>query len=261
MITNNELDIFNRFVVDQNLQKKVFTIQSGMQVSDNTISFLGAVADPEGFIVLDGVVTRKEDKGLIAWVKRLFTGKQKYEMTVLEFFKSMKNSTSEIKEIEGYAEKYALSIQRAKKNGQIALAEGLERGLSVARTEAQLLATGYTKFLTEETVVKFAKKSPKGIRLDWIKNFARIIPEDILNKKEMLDARYVFDNYVIMHYDPDGKATKMTGAEIAAKKDPILFGVVRNSRKLYYVGDWIDEHCNLTIAQMAEILGGHNDLA
>lgn len=29
------------------------------------------------------------------------------------------------------------------------------------------------------------------------------------------------------------------------RKDPILFGVIAGSNKLYFIGDWIDEYCDL----------------
>lgn len=38
-------------------------------------------------------------------------------------------------------------------------------------------------------------------------------------------------------------------------KDPILFGVMEHSRKLYYIGDWKDEYCDLTLEDMFTSLG------
>jgi hypothetical protein len=251
MITDNKLDIFERFVIDEKLQRKSYTIDSHSIPRTLATSFVVGTETRLG-----GIEFNVERKGFLTWLRSKFKPKPKYEMTIFEFFSTMKNSVSELIVVQGYALKYDAAIKKARDWGQVALAERMEQELHVARAEAQLLAVNSSNFLTEETVVKFAKKSPKGIRLDWIKNFARIIPDEIIEKKKMLDDRYIFDNYVIMHYDPEGKATQMTNAEIqAAKKDPILFGVVRNSRKLYYVGDWVDEHCNLTIAQMAEVLG------
>ena len=55
----------------------------------------------------------------------------------------------------------------------------------------------------------------------------------------------VFDNYVILHYDPEGNSVAMTNKEkeeeVRKAKDPILFGVISGSNKLYYICDWIDE--------------------
>ena len=46
----------------------------------------------------------------------------------------------------------------------------------------------------------------------------------------------------------------MTAKEIEKAKDPILFGVIKESNKLFYVGDWIDEHCDLTLEKFLEVM-------
>jgi hypothetical protein len=65
----------------------------------------------------------------------------------------------------------------------------------------------------------------------------------------------VFDNYVVLHYDPQANAYGMTQEEVRKKKDPILFGVIHSSNKLYFVGDWIDEVCDLTLEQLGVVVG------
>ena len=46
----------------------------------------------------------------------------------------------------------------------------------------------------------------------------------------------------------------MTEEEKRIKKDPILFGVIYGSNKLYYIADWVDEYCDLTWDQVVEKL-------
>ena len=36
---------------------------------------------------------------------------------------------------------------------------------------------------------------------------------------------------------------------------PILFGLIRGSDKLYFIGDWIDDICDLTFDELIEVLG------
>ena len=98
------------------------------------------------------------------------------------------------------------------------------------------------------------KKSPRGLRLDWIKNFTRVVPPEVLTAKVECDERGIFDNYVVLHYDPSGKSWADTQAERAAKADPILFGVVEGRRLLYVVGEWIDEYCDLSLDQIADVI-------
>ena len=72
--------------------------------------------------------------------------------------------------------------------------------------------------------------------------------------KKDVDERKIFDNYVVLHYDPKENGEKLTKKEKEKKKDPILFGVIKNSKKLYFVADWKDEYCDLTLDEMFKIL-------
>ena len=176
-------------------------------------------------------------------------------MTVLEFFTSVQNSTEELEVVKRRAAGYEQAIRKAKNSGQQALLEALLKGQGVHRSEAQLAALKLFKYVSEDTIVRFVKQSPKGLRLDWVANFTRPIPEDLLDLKKKADEREAFDNYVVLHYDPDAKSWAETQAEKEARKDPILFGVMEGSRKLYYVGDWKDEFCDLTLDEIADQLG------
>lgn len=74
----------------------------------------------------------------------------------------------------------------------------------------------------------------------------------------LADKLHVFDNYCILHYDPEKKSYQMTveerERERIKKNDPILFGILRGSRDLYYIADWIDETCDLTLDKFIKTL-------
>ena len=100
---------------------------------------------------------------------------------------------------------------------------------------------------------EFIKECEKGICLDYIKNFSRPIPTEVVNKIEEVNKLEIFDNYVVLYYDPDGKIYKETAKEEAKRKDPIIFGVIAGSEKLYYVADWVDEYCDLTLEKFLDV--------
>lgn len=179
----------------------------------------------------------------------------KPEMSVEEFFNSMKNSVEELVLVKSKLDGYEAALEKLAKLGQVSLYESMKFDVEMYRAEAQMYATGMTKYISEDNAVKFVLKSHKALHLDWIKNFVRIIPDDVAEKKIKADELHIFDNYVILHYDPEGKASDLTLEEKAAKADPILFGVVIGSRKLYYIGDWIDEYCDLTLDGIIEHMG------
>lgn len=175
-----------------------------------------------------------------------------YELGVLEFFEKVKLTTLEnAGTYYNRIEPYLKALQNAKKMGQTALCEKLLAMIVINKLESILLSYGYGKKITERQVVDFVKKTDKGVDLCYIKNFSRPIPDEVIEKKVELDKLHVFDNYCILYYDPSGKSYKKTQEELEEerkkKSDPILFGMIRGSRNLYYVADWIDEHCDLTL--------------
>jgi hypothetical protein len=121
--------------------------------------------------------------------------------------------------------------------------------------ESLLYSEGLYYVVSEQQVVDFTKKTEKGLSLTYLKNFARPLPQDVVDMIAKVNGYGVFDNYVVLHYDPKGESYKPTEKEIAKKKDPILFGVIAGSNKLYYITDWVDEACNLTLQEFVDTLG------
>jgi hypothetical protein len=188
------------------------------------------------------------------WIVHLF--RRHTFLSVEQFFSSVHNSQREIEVVTERARGYELAMVKASRAGQQALFEQLTDGLHANRMEAQLVAIGMARYLSEEDLVRFYKKSDRGMRLDWIKNFTRQIPDEILVKKVRADGIGIFDNYAVLHYDPDVKSWAETQKEREEHmRDPILFGLMRGRRRLYVVGDWVDEYCNLTLDQVADALG------
>ena len=180
---------------------------------------------------------------------------QTERMSVEEFFSSVRNSAKELEIVTTRSEGYGKALSRAKQAGQQALFEQLTAGLNAYKMETQLLALGLSRYLEEKDLVAFYKQSKRGLRLDWVRNFVRQIPKEVLDKKVRADEIGIFDNYVVLHYDPEAKSFAETEAEKAARKDPILFGLMEGRRRLYHVGDWKDEFCDLTLDQIADAMG------
>lgn len=74
-----------------------------------------------------------------------------------------------------------------------------------------------------------------------------------------IDKLEVFDNYCILHYDETGESTDMTveekEAEAKRRRDPIMFGLISGSKKLYYICDWVTPDDDITLDKVIEILG------
>lgn len=181
--------------------------------------------------------------------------KENPPIDALNFFSLIKATSKEsAMEYKNRIEPYLAALHKAINIGQTALSEELLKNLITNKYEAQLYAEGYYYAVTEKQVVEFLKKTEKGIRLSYISNFSRPIPDEIAEKIATLNELEIFDNYVVLYYDPDGEIFKETAEENAKRRDPILFGLIAGSRKLYYVGDWIDDYCDLTLDEFVDTL-------
>lgn len=191
------------------------------------------------------------------YVKKLFKKKKDTKVNYValqEFFSRIPfNNISQSNQLVTYYEDALLHVD---KTGQTALREKLKDILGIVRAEISLLDNNLTKYVSEEQMCSLYEKvnAESKLKLTWIKNFVKIIPTAVLDLKQKADDLEVFDNYVILHFDPNNDATNLTQEEERAKKDPIMFGVISESNKLYYIADWVDEYCDLTLEKMFETL-------
>lgn len=202
----------------------------------------------------------KEKKSIFKTVSNLLKKEKKekndVQFSVLDFFSIIKKVSKE--SADTYKDrvlKYLAAIHNAKKTGQSALIEKLAREMLANKYEAELYANGLYYAVTEQQVVDFAKKTEKGLALIYLTNFARPLPEEVVNKIDEINSLYVFDNYAVLTYDPNGECYLETEEEKQKRKDPILFGLISGSNKLYYITDWVDDVCDLTLEQFVDTLG------
>lgn len=215
---------------------------------------------------LQMAMEKSEKNNIFNKIKSLFKKKEsevkedeKY-MDALQFFSMVKASSKE--SVATYRDRvsdYLKSIHNAVTVGQTALVEDLLRGLVTNKYESVLFAEGLYYVVNEQQMVSFVKQCEKGIKLEYVKNFTRPMPQDIVDKIAKINQLEVFDNYVVLYYDPDGKIYKETAREEAKRKDPIIFGVIAGSEKLYYVADWVDEYCDLTLEAFIDAIGVKKD--
>lgn len=244
-IASMELRELNKFINDHNF---VYLLTKTGRYNKNDNSTVP-------FVQWSGEDSQNKKMKFTDKVKLLFKKTEKPEMDIISFFTNVKATSKD--SFNGYVnriEKYLTAIHNAKVVGQDALAEMLSREMLANKYESFLAAEGYYHVVTEEQIVNFVKKTERGVSLDYVKNFVRPIPKEVTDKIAEADKLEVFDNYVILHYDPKGKSRQDTAKEEAKKRDPIVFGVIAGSTKLYYITDWIDEYCDLTLEKFVDTL-------
>ena len=147
-----------------------------------------------------------------------------------------------------------------KVSGQYEIAKKVEGSRSVIESELALVKSGQLKYITEEQIVKFMLLSERGMRLEYLRYYANILPSEVAKRKILFDGLLVFDNYCVLYYD--GGAPKFSliqevidDQERIKRRDPILFGMIKGSRKLYYVTDWVTDDDDLTLDKLETVIG------
>lgn len=270
------LDIFENFQTDRGLKK--FTNDPSnlatSNIADNSILISNMTVVNSSSMPNTGFVSWGPSAEMVTNTRRPITERFESWMSKLRNWVDEKKRVTPEKvfaeivagqtELASDLEKRLTAIDvlkdSAKKNGQTALYEQILRDERRLRSESVLATAGFRMFISEEMMVSFARKCEHGLRLDWIKNFTRVIPNEVIEQKQKADELKIFDNYVVLHYDPNGKSTALTEEEVRKKRDPILFGVFSQSRRLYFIGDWKDEFCDLTLEELLGRLGRDNQI-
>lgn len=126
--------------------------------------------------------------------------------------------------------------------------------LDCIEKEREIVKMGINTFIyrddIEEYVDTVAKDTVKIIELE---NYEREIPDEIVEIIGRVKDK--FDQLYIVFTDYTGKVERQVQKERRAK-DPILFGTFQNQTsrtvidRFYYLGDWEDEYCDLTLDKM-----------
>lgn len=253
------LIVFDRFWVDDKLPKNIATSRAEIFSSGFVTTVTSGTANSSivvtGNTVFQSSFSGEKTRGWLSKVLRWLKAKLKPEtvVPVTQVFARIKASTQELAEWEARDQVLEELLTRSKTAGQHDLVKRLEAERVVRQFENALYVKGRRKLLTEAQLLEFTDECEKGLCLDWVRDFLRPIPPEVVAEKAKCDEDHLFDNYVVLHFDPKNRGTS---PEARAKaKDPILFGVIKGSRKLYFVGDWQDELCDLTFQEIIDTLG------
>ena len=126
--------------------------------------------------------------------------------------------------------------------------------------ELKLVEMGITTFIYKDdidfyidTVTNNRERLSRPIKIIELERYEREIPDEIV---EVIDkTKELFDQMYIVYTDYTGREERKIDAA-KKQKDPILFGTFQNKEKkvvidrFYYLGDWVDEYCDLTLDKM-----------
>lgn len=257
-IGNENSERFNLTISD-NILKKIGE-NNDNPVRDNMLDFF--LESENDIDTLSLFKQRKLRYRLWRVIKKIFEPKKKktYTLKLDQLFDRIKVETGKEKEFIDRIDQYISLIKKAQVLHQEAQEEELFDKLIIHVYESVLSISGFNKYIAEDDLIKLQRKCDKKLSIDYIKNFVRVIPDDVVEKKLKADNLQIFDNYAVLYYDPTNNSTNNTKKEKEIieenkKKDPILFGIIAGSDKLYYIADWVDEFCDLTLDQVVNKIG------
>lgn len=185
------------------------------------------------------------------------TKEEAKEMTPSEYFAYIKNSKNKMtdKELLQVYENILNMKKRYEITGQKNSIEKLEFLGKIIEKEIPIVRAGYDTFVYRWDIEEYIESvSDECVFIIEMKNYEREFPDDVIDK--IIDAKKVFgDNLYVIYTDYTKKSSKKVSKK-RREKDPILFGAIVEDRvcfdRLYYICDWVDETCDLTIEKLAE---------
>jgi hypothetical protein len=175
------------------------------------------------------------------------------------FFRFIKSKLTKVeqKRLKARLDKLKQLVVAARDTDQQALYEALAEKLVVLVREAGAVAVEVDTYVEKSVIEKFMTRvcdedGEGHVFLKPLEEFPRLLPQAVQKKVKALKAKKIFDDFVVLYLNYDPEVVK-TNKEKIREKDPILFGTFKGSpEKLYYITDWTDEYCDLTLDKFIE---------
>ena len=185
--------------------------------------------------------------------------KQMDPQDYFEYVKSMKEKMTD-EFLDNLYKIIMKQIGKAMVTGRNLQTRRLAYSLGVIKREHDLVKRGLDVYVLRESIEKFINEvADKAVKVVDLEFYPREIPDAIAEKVQKLKEDKVFDNFYVLFTDYTGETTKEVTKE-RMRKDPILFGTFEHKiddiwnicDRFYFVGDWEDEYCDLTLTKMVQ---------
>ena len=205
---------------------------------------------------MDNTQAQMTEEEMEAKINELLHQKDPDSIDPQEYFDYVKAKKQTITDefLKNYYSNAEILLAKYKKTRQYKSMRKLVFHMKCVEKEYQLLKLGITTFVYKDDIDYFIDHVHKNVvKTIEASNYEREIPEEIADIMEMTSN--IFDRFYIVFTDYTGKVEREVQAE-RRRKDPILFGAFRDnaaaivSDRFYYLGDWEDDYCHLTLDKM-----------
>ena len=187
------------------------------------------------------------------------------ELTPREYFEYVKSKKQTITE-EELLKRYDAALELMKKymiTKQKKAINKLQFFLEAVEQELPIIKAGYNQFIYRWDMEEYIEKiSDNSVFIMEVSKYEREYPDEVVD--EILKAQEVFgeDNLYVVFTDYTKKEQRKIAKE-RREKDPIIFGALKKDGKvldrLYYICDWVDEYCDLTLDKLVNEYASKKD--
>ena len=189
------------------------------------------------------------------WFMQLNMEEQE-KITPSQYFDYLKGAKNTIT-TNALKNSYPVFLQLGEKYHKLGQTESLKKLCFLADTlkkEEQLIELGITTYVYRDVIEDYIENVAENtVKIVELSRYMREIPDDLVETIEK--ARNIFDELYVVFTDYTGKEERKVEKE-RRDKDPILFGSFKNQTnvadRFYFLGDWVDEYCDLTLDKLIE---------
>jgi len=195
--------------------------------------------------------------------------KQTKEMSPSEYFNNLKDKKQHItdKELVEFYQGCLTLVEKYKITGQKRVIQKLRFLVDCVEKEREVVKLGINSFVYREDIEEYIDKISKDVvKIIELENYPRAIPDEIIDV--IAKTKNIFDQFYIVFTDYTGEIERQVQKE-RRDKDPILFGSFQKntstddfhrqeivmSDRFYFLGDWVDEYCDLTMDKFLKETG------
>lgn len=160
-------------------------------------------------------------------------------------------------------------LNKTKITGQTAMAAEISHEVELALRELDAAKEGFDIYVNRKDIEKYIDSvESNSIKIIELENYTREIPDDQVDK--IVKAKEIFDQLYIIFTDYTMEDTKKVAKE-RRDKDPIVFGAFLDKDdsestskiyvedRLFFICDWIEEKCDLTLEQICRDVKDKDD--
>ena len=147
--------------------------------------------------------------------------------------------------------------------GQVSAMKKVIFHLDCIEKEREIISAGINTFVYRDDIEFYIDNVASDVvKIIDLEKYEREIPDEIVELISLVKDK--FDKMYIVFTDYTGKVERQVEKE-RREKDPILFGTFQDNKngivndRFYYIGDWIDEYCDLTLDKMMSGISRSNN--